>query len=206
MKKKLSKIKWGFIRRKRLFLFQLFYPKAVAFFDDLFVKNGVNYWLDFGTLLGFARDGSPIKWDDDLDLGVYIEDQKKVQSLLKSRKVRRKYYFVMDQMIIAERYYYWFVGVDIYYYINKKSTYILVEKINNLSECDVFLNAHAKDITLSRVSIGKSMHSFMPNNLNEYLAEKYGSQWSIPDANFSFKNSAFYKLQQKTGRIIKNYF
>lgn len=32
-------------------------------------KLNVNWWIDHGTLLGYARDGHPIKWDKDFDVG-----------------------------------------------------------------------------------------------------------------------------------------
>lgn len=33
-------------------------------------EHGVEYFLDYGTLLGFVRDGGPLPWDYDLDIGI----------------------------------------------------------------------------------------------------------------------------------------
>ena len=37
-------------------------------------KNGVNFWLDCGTLLGAVRDGRFIEWETDIDLGSFEKD------------------------------------------------------------------------------------------------------------------------------------
>lgn len=35
-----------------------------------YIMDGLDYWIDFGTLLGFTRDGKIIDWDDDIDISV----------------------------------------------------------------------------------------------------------------------------------------
>lgn len=42
---------------------------------DLCDKNGVTYWAEGGTLLGAIRDKGLIKWDDDGDIGIPIEQE-----------------------------------------------------------------------------------------------------------------------------------
>ena len=47
-------------------------------FSESCEKCGVHWWLDYGSCLGWARNGAIIPWDDDLD--VYVDDDKKLLS------------------------------------------------------------------------------------------------------------------------------
>lgn len=38
--------------------------------DRVCRRNGIRYWLDFGSLLGCRRHGGFVPWDDDIDLGM----------------------------------------------------------------------------------------------------------------------------------------
>jgi phosphorylcholine metabolism protein LicD len=48
---------------------------------DLFEKNHIKYWMDFGTLLGAVRGGEILPWDKDADFGVLAKDERKIFDL-----------------------------------------------------------------------------------------------------------------------------
>ena len=50
--------------------------------DRILSKENIEYYLIFGTLLGCIRDGSPIKWDDDVDICIKEKDWKRANELL----------------------------------------------------------------------------------------------------------------------------
>ncbi len=49
---------------------------------EIFDKNDITYWLDWGTLLGAIRDKKIIEFDDDLDLSTFSYNWEKVNSVL----------------------------------------------------------------------------------------------------------------------------
>jgi lipopolysaccharide cholinephosphotransferase len=56
---------------KELLASMLDFLKIITEFCD---KHEIKYWLDFGGLLGFVRNGGVIPWDDDIDISMLKED------------------------------------------------------------------------------------------------------------------------------------
>jgi lipopolysaccharide cholinephosphotransferase len=48
---------------------------------EILEKNGVQYFLDFGTLLGIVRENRLLPWDDDIDLGIPEKHAEKLSRL-----------------------------------------------------------------------------------------------------------------------------
>ncbi len=61
---------------------QLRMVEMLKFFDSVCKQHKMTYWLDSGTLIGAARHGGFIPWDDDVDICMPIKDLKKFKKLM----------------------------------------------------------------------------------------------------------------------------
>jgi len=72
-------------------LLQESYCGFLKIFDELCKENNLNYWIDFGTLLGAIRHKGFIPWDDDVDISMPRKDYeiliKKFQNELKNHPI-----------------------------------------------------------------------------------------------------------------------
>lgn len=57
---------------------QLANLELLKVFDNVCRKNGLEYWLDYGSLLGAVRHKGFIPWDDDIDVGMIRTDYENV--------------------------------------------------------------------------------------------------------------------------------
>ncbi|MBR5196753.1 MAG: LicD family protein [Alistipes sp.] len=69
------------MRRNQLEILEIL--KVVA---DICDKNDIKWWLCSGTLLGSARHGGFIPWDDDIDIVMLKEDFKRFNRLMRQMK------------------------------------------------------------------------------------------------------------------------
>lgn len=76
------------VNDKKLREIQLEILSAVASFCE---SHHINYWLDFGTLIGAVRHKGYIPWDDDVDLGMMREDYIKFIELFNQENTRYKF-------------------------------------------------------------------------------------------------------------------
>lgn len=71
--------------------------EALRQFAKVCDEFGLRYYLVSGTVLGAARHGGFIPWDDDVDVAMLRPDYDKLEELIISGKTRLRAYSFMDQ-------------------------------------------------------------------------------------------------------------
>ena len=171
----------------------------------IFEQKKLQYWLEFGTLLGAYRQNDYLKNDDDLDIGVLLENQQSIQSVLINNGFKRKYWFVFNGMTIAERYNFKQIGIDIHYFLQEESifyTYILSQNypaVDNI--CDVIKYSYKNYSTFKPYNF-KNAKTYVPTKIELVLAEKYGPNWDKPESKWDFKMSPVTTILQDKGIIL----
>lgn len=72
--------------------------KTFLFFDRIATKYKIEYWLDFGTLLGAFRQGDFIPWDDDFDISMMRSDYEKLEEIFDKELKNTKYHYVKGEI------------------------------------------------------------------------------------------------------------
>ena len=104
--KKMKKIDSKEIKEREL--------KILCYIDQLCKENNIKYTLVGGTLLGAIRHEGFIPWDDDIDIGLLMEDYERLMNVLstsanKQYRVRfdkneKAYYYYHAKVVDTETY------------------------------------------------------------------------------------------------------
>lgn len=98
--------------------------EALKQIKEVLDKQGIEYWLDMGTLLGAVRDGKFIPWDHDIDLGAWHTQISKMHAVFQELNDRgfKSYIEVWNGAVrILNKD--WRVDITLYQLNNGKATY-----------------------------------------------------------------------------------
>lgn len=71
---------------------QLKILEMVKYLDDFCRKNGIEYYIIYGSCLGAVRHKGFIPWDDDFDIGMTLENYTKFINLCKTDLDKKRYF------------------------------------------------------------------------------------------------------------------
>ncbi len=141
---------------------------------DVLDKNGIEYWLEGGTLLGVVRENRLLPWDNDMDISIkedyydkFIEILPQLNKLNRSVRVRK---FTKDNEPFQK-------GVSRIVKVRNKKMYFFKGEVT----LDIFIKFKKDDEYFWQVGKKKkSVPSYFYDELIEYAFD--GKQYLIPKA------------------------
>lgn len=171
------------------------------------------FWLDYGTLLGAYREHDFIKYDFDLDIGMWLKDADTAkQTMVKNGFKLIRFFRVKDE---EEKVEYCFaykgVSIDIFFYIQNENSALSYSftpiigtcRLNYPNRCGVY--SIKFPYTGFRQILFKDNLYNVPFQTDKYLSAHYGSTFMEPDPTFNdgkISNATFYSLEEKEGIAI----
>ena len=148
------------------------------------------FFFDMGTLLGMIREGRLLGHDLDIDVAVYVNSQTEIchiRKVLNESGCCLKYSYLIDTIgIVEDSYEVNGIKFDINYYAregDKDVCYLMYRDAQMNYEHDqmdvVKLTCSPILETTGYCFLGREVN--VPVEAEKYLAERYGSDWRIPN-------------------------
>lgn len=201
---RVKKIKNIFQEKRAIFIKEG--ENALKAFVDSMNKNGITYWLEFGSLLGVYRDGDFVPNEIDIDAGAFLKDARIVyEALVKDGFKLVREFHVVGENGLEQTYEYHGTTIDLMYFFENDGLLwcngaqftptirkgILFEHVVT---SHYFKNFECSDIYFKGIRVA------IPSNTEEHLIEIYGEGFRVYDPNFKGDlNKIYYSLSEKKG-------
>ncbi len=175
--------------------------EMIFYLSKLAADHGITLFLDYGTLLGFVRDGDVIKWDDDVDFSIDHTDVDRFTDLLLKTKSILPYSEEVVWYVVVRR--------DSQNHIRNYSIRFKNKTANNYQEFEFAVRVRKTFGNLSVVMRGKYLACdakhfnnyetvifdnkplYLPGNYLAYLDFVFGN-WGTPQkTTYEFKDGSF---------------
>lgn len=151
-------------------------------FDEICKEQGIEYWLDFGSLLGAVRHNGFIPWDNDIDTAMLNKDFRKIINIIKEGVYPNIEIIEHIKDGVAYLKYkgepYFYKHIDIFSYDNEN------DRIRKSFKTPIFPRyslAIPKEIVfpIKRIKF-ENIELNCPNNYDLYLRFEYGNYTKLP--------------------------
>lgn len=195
-----SKDKYGPIERRMDFDIAQQYLEDVK---KIFDRNGIEFCLMYGTLVGAVRDENFVEYDDDVDVALWVKDADKVNSVRQEFK-DLGYYFCATRI----------AGTFNFFYIARKEVaktkvdiYMLFEHDNKLW-FPRYTNVKGRGPTVVAIPYTKKYFENMqeinflgskykvPSPPEEFLEELWGNWWVAKGGQFGIIPAQFFTVDE----------
>jgi phosphorylcholine metabolism protein LicD len=154
----------------------------------VFNEEDIDYWIDFGTLLGIYRDNKIILYDNDIDICIINFDKDKINNC--QEKLKKMYINLEDEKTWSAYRCYINIGIFNSYKFGFFGD-IYINRINNTD----YIGATGSNSNISKELIGTPKeynwegHILkVPENIEETLKWRYGDDYMTPKIFFKGRN------------------
>jgi phosphorylcholine metabolism protein LicD len=171
---------------------------------EAYKENNLEFWLDYGTLLGAIREKDFIGHDADMDLGTMFksnDDVKNIEASLIKKGFSKYREFWLDGKIVEETYIYKGVNIDIFHYFqneeNRVHCFLLEEGNNTIYKKDTDYT-FITGLIVTKISSAftkiiwidfKGEQFPIPESYDQYLKDNYGETYMIKDENWNWSRN-----------------
>lgn len=171
--------------------------------NDVIDNTGIILWIEWGTLLGYIREGKLIDHDYDLDFATWElrpDEYKKLVSSLEGKGFFLVRQFKNRDSIVSETYQYKGVLVDIDYCQKSKEKCVFYEydiekdtiihkdkKTYRYEKLGVYIYSFPV-FRVEKTKFQNGIECYVPENVDSQIAYRYGEDWKIPNPEHNWKD------------------
>lgn len=171
---------------------------VLRLYSDTMLENGLVFWLDYGTLLGYYREHDFIKHDFDLDTSAWYEDHERIKEALENAGFERvRHYYLKNRDGLEECYKHrdYSTTIDVFYYFNEgdKSYCFSFNPLVSMTKkrhLNKLQKSKARKWTFPKITPEaaefKGIKVYVPKNTDAHLSATYGETFMTPIPNFPF--------------------
>ena len=169
--------------------------ETIRILQDTLENSNIDFFFDMGTLLGVIREGKLLKHDMDIDIAVmYISEsirQQCIQILTQVGCIHKYAYYVDAIGIVEDSFIFNGIKFDINYYYQGNSydvCYLGYNVPDKVYECDRLdiVELRCTHIEAIKKVLFEDFYINVPREHENYLKERYGENWKIPDPNYVY--------------------
>jgi len=203
-------------RRNKIFLEngRMLLSQIKLIFDEL----NIQYWLEYGTLLGAIRDKKFIQHDYDIDIGLFLTDyNEEIEKVFKRYGfIKTKQYSIDNKLYgLEESYRYKGIDIDLFYFTlcgNKMRSHVFKNEEGKSWNKTIIDNGGliVNEMTFPYTGFKKinflDTEYFVPKDADGHLKSFYGNNYMIKDKSWNPHTMAknIKTLEDKIG-VFKNY-
>jgi hypothetical protein len=172
-------------------------PEIVCRVGRVCQEHADDYWLDYGTLLGYRRHGTLLPGDDDLDFGVMVSDGRSLREAMEAEKMLFVKEVRVEGEITLEQYRYNGLRFDVFYYRRVQNTFVTnlwLPEHYMMPQPYAYRTGQAALFEITFDDFKTREIEFygcpfrVPEDIDRYLSQHYGEDFMIPNPTFGHQD------------------